>query len=264
MPTRPSGFAGLPLRLATADGERLAALHVPPPDGARDIAVVVAHGFNGSMSRPAVQAVAEGLAPYAGLLLLDFRGHGDSSGLSTVGDREIYDLDAAVREVRRLGYSRVVTCGWSMGASVVLRHAALIGGVDAVVSVSSPSRWFVRDTVAMRRLMWVVGTRTGRLVARRFLGLRLAVCWETPPESPREVVGRIAPTPLLLVHGDRDHYFGPEHAHALAEAAGDPVELWIVPGFGHAEVAADATLLDRIGRHLGALLDRRPLDVEAG
>lgn len=257
MARRADRLPGATLDLATADGERIVGSHLPHVDGARDLAVVVAHGFNGGVAKPAVQAVVRGLAPHAGLFVFDFRGHGGSSGCSTLGDREIYDVDAVVSEARRLGYRDVVTCGWSMGASVVLRHAALIGGPDAVVAVSGPSRWFVRDTKAMRRLMWFVETRTGRALCRRFWGLRLADSWETLPEAPYQVVGRIAPTPLLIVHGDRDHYFGVEHARLLADAAGEPTELWVVPGMGHAETGASPELLERIGRHLPALLDRR-------
>jgi fermentation-respiration switch protein FrsA (DUF1100 family) len=38
-----------------------------------------------------------------------------------------------------------------------------------------------------------------------------------------------------------------DHATQLYEAANEPKELWIVPGFGHAESATDTALLDRIG-----------------
>jgi pimeloyl-ACP methyl ester carboxylesterase len=248
--------AGIPLTLGTADGERINAVHLPRPGGPREVAVVVAHGFSGGISKPPVQAVASGLAPHAGVFLFDFRGHGGSSGRSTLGDREIYDLDAVVCEARRLGYRAVVTCGWSMGSSVALRHAALLRGVDAVVSVSGPSRWFVRDTKAMRRVMWVIENRTGRALAR-LVGLRITDRWETLPESPVEVVGRVAPIPLLIVHGDRDHYFGLEHARALAGAAGEPTELWVIPGMGHAETGASAELLGRIGNHIPVLLAQR-------
>jgi pimeloyl-ACP methyl ester carboxylesterase len=236
---------------------RIAAVHLPRPGSDERLAVVVAHGFGGGMRRPAVRAVARGLAPYAGVFLFDFRGHGRSTGRSTCGDREIHDLDAVVREARRLGYRDVVTCGWSMGSSVALRHAALLGGVDAVVAISGPSRWYVRDTKAMRRLMWCIESRTGRALCR-LAGLRVVDSWGADPESPVEVVGRVAPTPLLIVHGDRDHYFGTEHAEALAAAAGAPSDLWIVPGMGHAESGASPELLERIGRHLPVLLGRRP------
>jgi pimeloyl-ACP methyl ester carboxylesterase len=229
---------------------------------------VLAPGFSGSAERPAVQAVMTALHPYAGVLVVDARGHGRSSGVSTLGDREVLDLDAAVALARRLGYRRVVTNGWSMGGSGVLRHAGLTGRgrvhgfpvrepVDAVVAVSTTSRWFVRDTVPMRRLHWLVETRTGRVVARHGFRVRIDPAgWPTLPLSPVELVPAIAPTPLLVVHGDRDSYFTVEHPRALARAAGEPTELWIVEGFGHAEAAAPPDLIARIGAHLPTLLAR--------
>ena len=231
-------------------------MHVPGPgEPARPLAVVVAHGFSGSIDKPAVRAVVDALSRYAGVVAFDFRGHGRSSGHSTLGDKEVLDLDAAVRQARDLGYDDVVTCGWSMGGSVVLRHAALRGNVDAVVSVSAVSRWFYRDTKPMRRLHWAVESRLGRLVARHALKTRItADGWAEVPESPVEVVGRIAPIPLLVVHGDADHYFPVEHPEALFAAANEPKELWLLEGFGHAENAATPELLDRIGAHLSELV----------
>jgi pimeloyl-ACP methyl ester carboxylesterase len=244
------------VRLTTEDGEQLAAVHLPGPhEPDRPLAVVVAHGFTGSLDRPAVQAVVEALARHVGVVAFDFRGHGRSTGRSTLGDKEILDVDAAVRYARELGYADVVTCGWSMGGSVVLRHAALLRNVDAVVSVSAVSRWFYTDTKPMKRVHWAVTTRLGRLVSRHLLKTRVAANGWTPvPESPVEVVPAIAPIPLLVVHGDADHYFPVEHPEALYAAAREPKELWLLEGFGHAENAASAELLDRIGAHLPDLV----------
>jgi pimeloyl-ACP methyl ester carboxylesterase len=249
------------LTLLTVDGERLAAVHVEGPAARRDLVVIVAHGFTGSIERPGVQAIVAAFARYAGVIAFDFRGHGRSSGHSTVGEREVLDLDAAVAAARRLGYRAVVTCGWSMGGSVVLRHAALHRGVEGVVSVSALSRWFYRDTKPMRRVHWAIETRLGRLVAHRVMRTRISsVGWDPAdlPESPVEVVARISPIPLLLVHGDRDHYFPLEHPQALYEAAEQPKDLWLVEGFGHAESGASAELLDRIGAALAPLAAKAP------
>lgn len=245
------------LALRTDDGERLEAVHVEGPAPQRPIGVVVAHGFTQSIARPGVRAIVAALSAHAGVVAFDFRGHGRSSGESTVGDREVLDLDAAVVATRRLGYSDVVTCGWSMGGSVVLRHAALHGGVDAVISVSAVSRWYFKDTTPMRRVHWVIETRLGRLIARRAFRTRISPAGWDPqalPESPVEVVPWISPIPVLFVHGDRDHYFPVDHPQALYEAAREPKELWLVEGFGHAESAATPELLDRIGAHLPVLI----------
>ncbi|WP_317444147.1 alpha/beta hydrolase [Streptomyces collinus] len=219
----------------------------PAPSGSP--VFVVAHGFTGDVDRPHVRRVADAFARYGAVVTFSFRGHGASGGRSTVGDKEVLDLAAAVEWARGLGHTRVVTVGFSMGGSVVLRHAALYPGtVDAVVSVSAPARWYYRGTAPMRRLHWLVTRLGGRLVSR--YGLRTRVHhrqWDPVPLSPVQAVPMIAPVPLLVVHGDRDGYFPLDHPRMLAEAAGEHGELWVEHGMGHAENAADEALLARIG-----------------
>lgn len=212
-------------------------------------AIVVAHGFTGGVDRPHVRRVVAALTRYGSVVTFSFRGHGRSGGHSTVGDREVLDLAAAVRWARDLGYERVVTVGFSMGGSVVLRHAALPdAGIDAVVSVSAPARWYYRGTAPMRRLHWLVTRPAGRLVGRYGFGTRIHHReWDPVPPSPVESVPLIAPTPLLIVHGDSDGYFPVDHPRMLAEAAAGHAELWLEEGMGHAEHAATGELLDRVG-----------------
>jgi fermentation-respiration switch protein FrsA (DUF1100 family) len=76
-------------------------------------------------------------------------------------------------------------------------------------------------------------------------------------------VHAIAPTPLLLVHGGRDHYFPPDHATALHAATGGHSQLWLLPELRHAESAMTPDLVDRIAGWLGrpveaAVQDSRP------
>lgn len=239
--------------LLTSDQVAVEAEHSPGPSGSGRLAIVVAHGFTGALERPALRRAAGRLAAYGGVVTFSFRGHGGSGGRSTVGDREVLDLEAAVAWARRLGYEKVATVGFSMGGSVVLRHAALVG-VDAVVSVSSPARWYYRGTPPMRRLHWVVTRPVGRLVSRYGLHTRIHTRdWDPVPLSPVQAVPLIPPTPLLVVHGDRDAFFPLDHPRSLAEAAGPGgAELWIERGFGHAENAAEPELVDRIGAWLTA------------
>jgi pimeloyl-ACP methyl ester carboxylesterase len=305
--------------LRTSDGVRIEAAYDPyegGADGGGSVrstapapgAIVLAHGFSGSVDRPALRRTVGVFTQYGAVITFSFRGHGRSGGHSTVGDLEVLDLAAAVRWARSLGHARVATVGFSMGGSVVVRHGALrrpygtagaagmhegrtgaqtgtersgssdsgngasvsgssgsgssgSGGhpghpgehpgehSDAVVAVSAPARWYYRGTAPMRRLHWVIQRPVGRLVSR--YGLRTRIHprdWDPVPLSPTAAAPLLAPTPLLVVHGDQDPYFPVDHPHALA-AAGDPesTELWLVEGFGHAENAADAVLLHRIG-----------------
>ncbi|MFC7990737.1 alpha/beta hydrolase [Streptomyces pilosus] len=243
---------GAPLRtfLRTADGVAIDSVYEPGADDSRDLVLVIAHGFTGDADRPHVRRAARALSRHGSVITFSFRGHGASGGRSTVGDREVYDLAAVVGWARDLGYGRVATVGFSMGGSVVLRHAAISreARVDAVVSVSAPARWFYRGTAPMRRLHWLVTRPSGRLVGR--YGLRTRIHhrqWDPVPLSPVEAVPRIAPTPLLIVHGDQDGYFPLDHPRMLAAAAGEHGELWVEAGMGHAENAAPEPLLGRIG-----------------
>lgn len=273
--------------LHTVDGVTIDAAYDPgtrPPGdlatGLNDVAIVVAHGFTGYLDRPHVRRAATVLARHAAVVTFSFRGHGASGGNSTVGDREVHDLAAAVAWARELGHARVATVGFSMGGSVVLRHAGLHRGADrgadqgsgrgtgrssgrgsevehegrteartdAAVSVSAPARWYYRGTAPMRRLHWLVTRPVGRAIGRYALRTRIHHRdWDPVPASPVESVPFIAPTPLLIVHGDQDGYFPVDHPKMLAAASGDHAELWIEHGMGHAEDAADDELLGRIG-----------------
>ena len=231
--------------IVTTDGVPIDAVHLP---GASDLGIVLAHGFTLNWQRPAMWRVATRLNTFGGVVTFDFRGHGRSGGMSTVGDKEIADVDVAIAYARELGYQRIAVIGFSMGGSVVLRHAGLIGGTDAVVSVSSPGHWFYRGTPQMRRVLFAIEHKTGRLVARTALRTRIGGRrWDPVPMPPDEAAALIAPVPLLIVHGEQDSFFPVSHAERLYAAAADPKELWIIPGFGHAESGCSPELADRIG-----------------
>ncbi|MGW6454644.1 alpha/beta hydrolase [Streptomyces sp. NPDC055078] len=237
----------VPLRtiLRTSDGVGIEAFYEPCTAGVTDVAIVVAHGFTGSAHRPEIRRTAGVFAGHAAVVTFSFRGHGRSGGRSTVGDREVRDLAAAVAWARSLGHARVVTAGFSMGGSVVLRHAAehkpVHGGrteawPNAVAAVSAPARWYYRGTAPMRRVHWVISRPLGRLVGRYGLRTRVhGAAWDPVPLSPVAAVPLIAPTPLLIVHGDRDPYFPLDHPRMLAAAG--PAELWLEPGMGHSPYA---------------------------
>jgi len=182
-----------------------------------------------------------------------------------MGDRETRDVAVAVAWARELGYKRIAAVGFSMGASIVLRYAGLTedtGGLAAVVSVSGPGRWYYRGTKPMRKVHWAVEYRLGRLVTRTLLQTRVnPVRWDPIPVPPADAAALIAPTPLLVVHGDRDPYFPVDHAHQIYDAAGKPKELWILQGYGHAESASSNGLIDRIGRWVSNVTD--PLSPQA-
>ncbi|MDO8732395.1 MAG: alpha/beta fold hydrolase [Actinomycetota bacterium] len=235
--------------------------------GAGGAAFVVVHGFNGSGLDEQVQAIVERLAGFGDVITVDLRGHGASQGQSTVGRLEVLDVDAAVRWARDLGYAKVVTVGFSLGAAVAIRQAGLaispaqasdgdpdvFSPPDVVIAVSGPAFWYYRGTRVMRLVHWLIETPTGRRVLHA-KGTRVAPeKWPVDgPIEPVAAAGMLGATPLLVIHGTADRYFPLEHPKALHRAALEggnaDTELWVLDGFGHAEAAMDLETIDELAR----------------
>lgn len=240
------------VELTTRDGVRLVADHIPAPPstGAEDrgSAVLLLHGFGAHRRKPAYVLLGERLAQETAVLVPDLRGHGASGGRSTLGDREVHDVRACVAWLRQRGHRRVVGIGASMGATALLRAAGSSpqGFLDAVCAISAPAE-FVSDGIpAVRALARTMSSTPWRVAAELALRVRIARAWGEPVPSLR-LVEHIAPTPLLLVHGDDDAWFSSDHADRLHERAREPKVLWSEPtGFGHAEDGFSAVFADRL------------------
>jgi fermentation-respiration switch protein FrsA (DUF1100 family) len=84
--------------------------------------------------------------------------------------------------------------------------------------------------------------------------VRLPESWDEP-ESPEDVIGKIAPTPVVIVHGNDDHLFPPDHARRLYAAAGEPRRLLLGDGFGHAEDGLTPAFGQRLARVIHETLE---------
>ena len=225
----------LPFTVNTEDGVRIAGTRLGDP-ATGPPALVLGHGLMGWHRKPRFARFAERLTPWFAVYAFDFRGHGGSAGVSDYGGAEIHDVEAVVRLARQEGHDRVATSGTSMGGIAVIRHGGLVGGVDAVVGISSLAYWSWHDGAhpgARRNMHARIGTPLGRAALRAW-GVRLPDEWKAP-EPPEDVIGKIAPTPVVIVHGRDDHLFGQDHALRLYEAADEPKKLLLGDRFGHAE-----------------------------
>jgi alpha-beta hydrolase superfamily lysophospholipase len=231
MPALQATTARQALSLMASDGVMLDCLIYGPATA--EVAVVFGHGFTGTQRNPKVVQLAEvfagaGMAFYSA----DFRGHGSSGGLSSLGEHEVLDLEALVVLARRR-HRHVVTMGASMGGFVALRHAALHGPLDGTVAISSPAyfdgevlpRARVLGTLARsnrgRRLLQYQGTRVGSFPQG------VATAFQLAPS--------ISPTPVSIVHGRRDRYIPLSQAQALYDQLREPRRLVVLDDFGHGE-----------------------------
>jgi pimeloyl-ACP methyl ester carboxylesterase len=241
--------------VTTSDGVRLAGTRLGAGTGP---GVVLVHGFMGYRTKKPWRRLAQGLAERFTVYAFDLRGHGQSEGLCSGGELEKHDVHSVVRYVRER-HDRVVTVGGSLGGIAVVREAAEFRDIDAVVAISTPAVWIREEgsSKAVARAQRIFTTSLGRALARRLMGTRIALDWGDPA-PPAEVVAHIAPIPLLIVHGENDHFFPASDARLLYERAHEPKQLVLLPGFGHAEDGFTDEFAARLCDDIDALLARAP------
>ncbi len=224
------------VRFKSADGLTLAGWFVPPASGSDGATIVYVHGFGSNRGDMLPQAALLAKQGY-GALLIDLRNSGDSEGtMTTLGYKEPLDVTAAVDYLLTrsdVNHDRIALVGISLGAAASIRAAAVTPQVRAVVSESGYSS--LEDNVAegVRRLVGLPPFPFAPLVvyfAERELRQDMNAV------RPVDDVGRIAPRALLLIHGSDDRLIDVSNSQRLFAAAGEPKQLWIVPGGHHIDL----------------------------
>jgi pimeloyl-ACP methyl ester carboxylesterase len=178
------------------------------------------------------------------------RGQGDSDlqpgydPLQWVTDYEVEDVEAALRYLK--GRADADTRG------VGLFGISKGGSAGVIAAAQDPYiRCFVTDGIFatrntmipyMRKWVAIVSTRywLQRVLPEWYYGLLAdaglrRVARETGCRYPplEHALRRLAPRPLLMIHGKGDTYIKPQMARGLFAMAKSPKEMWIVPGAKH-------------------------------
>lgn len=206
----------------SADGARLNGWFIPARQRPKGT-LLHFHGNAGNVSGH-FQHVA--WLPAAGwnVLAFDYRGYGVSEGRPT-RTGTIADGHAALDYLLSrpdVDGTRIVAFGQSLG-----------GAVGIVVTAARPEiRGMITDG-AFDHYQRIASWHVRRNPLLRF------VAWWVPPllmskgHDPIDCIGRIAPRPILIMHGTDDSIVDPAMAQRLFDAAGQPKELWLISGADH-------------------------------
>ncbi len=266
------------VRLRSRDGLRLSARWVPaegepagdPPWQADPAeAILLLHGYSGSVA-PNLVEYGPFLRRTAGVLALDFRGHGESdTAPTTFGMHEIEDVAGALAWLGEREIQRVALFGTSMGGMTAIASVAVLGDgslagadadPDAPAEVAPPARprivAVIADSVAPELAIPVASRIPApfpRFVAARLFDAAARELGADPRETePRHMIGLVESLPLLLIHGDADRTVPIEDGRRLAAAGGPNTEHWVVPGADHS--AGHATSPDEYERRVTSVL----------
>lgn len=219
----------------TEDGVQIKGWFIPNPSS--DKTIILMHGWG--MNRGDVFKNTYFLHDLGyNLMYFDFRALGESGGtVSSIGYLEVKDLQAAIqflKDTRPFACEKIGLYGLSMGGMVAICEAAQNPEIKCVVAEASyysfrrvVSRWaWVHNKVPYFPLMPIVLHYMRRNLAAN-------------PErySPKYNIPKIAPRPVFIIHGRYDNLVPAAQAKMLFKCAGEPKEIWLVPGAKHNKCA---------------------------
>lgn len=275
------------VRIRARDGLRLSGRWLDAEPGDRKWrrnpheAILLLHGWSGSIV-PHLVEYGPYLRRTAGVLGLDFRGHGESDDSpTTFGLREVEDVAGALAWLGERGIERVALVGMSMGGITAIASVAVLGdgslvGTDvnpaAPAHVATPRRprivAVVGDSVAPELTAVAVPLIPGprpRIVASRLFDAVARTLGADPRDTePIRVIGLLEGVKLLLISGDRDPIVPVVDAVRLADAAPVGTDHWVVAGADHrrAHQVDPAAYEARTTSHLrAAFLQARKADL---
>ena len=218
--------------------------------------ILLLHGWSGSIA-PDLVEYGPFLRRTAGVLGLDFRGHGDSEpAATTFGLHEVEDVAGALAWFGERGITRVALVGTSMGGITALAAIAVLGDGSLPAAdvdpnapahdVDPPRPRIVAAAVdsVPPELTVGVGNRM-RIPFRRFIAGRVfeaagrRVGGDMRATEPIRIAALLDGVPILLIHGAADRTVPATDGRRLAAAIGPGVDHWIVPDAPHS--AAHAT-----------------------
>jgi alpha-beta hydrolase superfamily lysophospholipase len=215
-------------RFPSSDGIELEAWHLPPAGPDRGT-VVLFHGYTSCKSRLVPEALAFRAMGF-GVLLVDFRGSGGSTGDSTtIGMAEADDVAAAYDYAKAHWPGPVVLYGRSMGSVAILRAVSVHGIEPSAVVIECPF-----DTLAH--------AVDNRFAATRLPSVPLAqlmVFWGGLEHGfnafshDARVYARAVRCPALQLHGECDVRVTLEQARAVYANLEGPRQFELFPDTGH-------------------------------
>jgi fermentation-respiration switch protein FrsA (DUF1100 family) len=212
------------------DGIQLKGWYIPTGDS--DHTVIQLHGHAGSMDPDISYARVFHDAGF-NVLMFDFRAHGRSEGkVCTFGYLERGDVLGAIDFAKLQGARWIALVGFSMGGMAAILTAPVTKDVNAVISDGAPVRISTGIRVWGRQHHfpnWLSAAlaRLALIMASLRIGANLY------EYEPVRWVHHIAPTPLMLIHGEADE-FCPDFNDLEARAVG--AEIWREPGIGHVQI----------------------------
>jgi len=203
-----------------------------PAEGSDDV-VIMLHGNDYHRDDPTIGMleIADELVNNGyNVLTFDLRGHGESQVTKiSRGYYEKRDLLGAIDFLKGRGFEDIGVLAYSMGAGITLITAAESDDIDAIVSDACFANFGEIVAAEMSRQYKIPGVFSSPM----YFLIKVFYRVDITAISPVDYVADITPTPILFIHGVDDETTPVAHTDRLYKAAGQPKEIWKVPGAAH-------------------------------
>jgi alpha-beta hydrolase superfamily lysophospholipase len=219
------------LTIASESGSALRGWFVAGEHGSG--AILLLHGVHANRLAMLRRARLFAQAGYA-VLLIDFQAHGESPGENiTFGYLESRDARAAFDELQRRAPGECIgIVGVSMGGAAILLAQPPLPANALVLEQVYPTI----DEALDNRLRLYLGPLGAwlELPLERATSRRLRL--DPAQLRPIDHIGG-QHEPIFVIAGDADRHTTLAQSQALFAAAGEPKQLWVVPGAEHVDLA---------------------------
>ncbi|MBU4488269.1 MAG: alpha/beta fold hydrolase [Candidatus Omnitrophica bacterium] len=214
--------------LKTQDNHKIAYAHY---DEGHKKAVIIAPGFFNSKDAILLKKLKDHLIDTYDVVMFDFRGHGESSGLFTWTAKESLDLERVI-DYAKTRYSKIGLIGFSFGAAISIQVVAKDKSIASFISISAPQDpakvdYHFLDLDIENDIIY--NLREGRIGK----GVRPGPFWHAK-KKPIDLVDKIM-CPILYIHGDNDWVIRHAHSQKLYEKTKSKKKIAIIKDGPHAE-----------------------------
>jgi pimeloyl-ACP methyl ester carboxylesterase len=215
------------VRFESGDGVGLHGWLLSPRDRVSRGAILFLHGNAENISTNVGSVLWLVEAGYT-VFAFDYRGYGKSDGKEPDIPGVHRDARAALLKTLSLpGVSaeRLVVFGQSLGAAIAVYTVATAPADSRprALILDSPFagyRRIVRDKLSSLIVTWPLAWPVSRFFDDEY--------------SPERWIGKVAPVPVIVIHGTADRVVPYAHGKMLYDLASDPKGIWTVEGGAHA------------------------------
>ncbi len=227
--------------ITTPDNVKIHGWHLPAT-GAKKGSIIFFHGNAQNITTHIASVYWLPKYGYS-VYIFDYRGYGQSQGQPSI-EGLIIDANSVINYVSQsLNEGNIVIFGQSLGGAIAINAIAELESKDHIKGIVIDSSFSGFRKIAREKLseLWLTW------MFQYPISLAFSASYDFGIAAEK-----IAPIPLLVIHGNADHIIPFHHGKAIFRAASPPKILWEIDGGKHIDSMTKKKIRDDFVKFLDA------------